>query len=103
MRLSNARSIDSVNQKMAEVVEILIAKSPADPAISVERALAVPGSGLEGDRYAEGHGTSSYHPQRPDGELTLIQKEHIDAFAAATGKIISCERDDLRSLRSESM
>jgi len=70
---------------MAQVVEILIASSPADPAVSIDRVRAVAGSGLEGDRYAKGNGTFSHHPQRPDGELTLIQKEHIDAFVAATG------------------
>ena len=71
------------------VVEILIAENPTEPPIKVERVRAIPGKGLEGDRYAKGNGTFSHHPQRPDGELTLIQKEHLDAFSAATGITLS--------------
>ena len=71
------------------VVEILIAENPAQPAMRVERVRAIPGKGLDGDRYANGTGTFSHHPQRPDGELTLIQKEHLDAFSAATGITLS--------------
>ncbi len=70
---------------MATVCEILIAASPAHLAECVEKIEAIPGKGLAGDRYANGNGTFSKQPQQPDGELTLIQKEHLDAFAAATG------------------
>jgi MOSC domain-containing protein YiiM len=70
---------------MAEVVHILIAANPSEPARTVGSAMALPGRGLEGDRYALGTGTFSKHPQVPDGELTLIQQEHIDAFAAESG------------------
>lgn len=52
---------------------------------SRDRVKAVPGRGLEGDRYFLNQGTFSPHPQKPDFELTLIQQEHIDAFAQATG------------------
>lgn len=45
----------------------------------------MPGRGLEGDRYFSGVGTFSPHPQKPDFEITLIQKEKIDAFAAESG------------------
>jgi hypothetical protein len=70
---------------MAHVVEVLIAESPAAPVQAVSRVLAIPGVGLEGDRYATGCGTFSYKPHRPDGELTLIGREHIDEFSARTG------------------
>ncbi len=70
---------------MATVSEILIASNPSDPPKRVESARAIPGTGLEGDRYARGKGTFSKRPQQADGELTLIQKEHIDAFAAESG------------------
>src|SRR6478609_8361598 len=69
----------------ASVHEIIVASSPAHLAESVSSVKAIPGTGLEGDRYAKGNGTFSKQPQQPDGELTLIQKEHLDAFAAATG------------------
>jgi MOSC domain-containing protein YiiM len=47
---------------------------------------AVPGKGLEGDRYFTGVGTFSPHPQKPDFEITLIEKEHIEAFARESGR-----------------
>lgn len=48
-------------------------------------ARAVPGRGLEGDRYFNGIGTFSPHPPKPDYEITLIEKEQIDAFVAESG------------------
>src|SRR3954462_1604574 len=70
---------------MGEIVAIFIATDPRTPAANVDCVRAIPGVGLEGDRYANGHGTFSKHPQQPDGELTLIQREHIDDFVAKTG------------------
>ncbi len=70
---------------MAHVVEILTAESPSGPATPRESVRAVPGQGLEGDRYFAGTGTFSPHPQRPDFEITLIQREHVEAFARESG------------------
>ena len=47
--------------------------------------LAVPGRGLEGDRYCIGIGTFSPDVQKPDFELTLIEQERITAFAGESG------------------
>lgn len=44
----------------------------------VESARAIPGAGLEGDRYAAGIGTFS--KPLPDHELTLIESEAIEAL-----------------------
>ena len=52
------------------------------PASSVR---AVPGRGLEGDRYFLNLGTFSPTPRKPDFDLTLIEQEQIDAFAQASG------------------
>jgi MOSC domain-containing protein YiiM len=71
---------------MAYVVEILIAESPAAPMIPQQAARAIPGRGLEGDRYAQESGTFSPHPQRPDFELTFVQQEHVEEFARNLGK-----------------
>jgi MOSC domain-containing protein YiiM len=46
---------------------------------------ALPGKGLEGDRYFGGKGTFSPHPQKPDFEITLVEKEKIEAFAVESG------------------
>lgn len=82
---------------MAHIVEILLADSPASPAVARPAARAVPGRGLEGDRYFAGAGTFSPRPQRPDFEVTLIQREHLEAFAAAAG-IAFAPRDARRNL-----
>jgi MOSC domain-containing protein YiiM len=52
---------------------------------SVEEVRAVPGRGLEGDRYYTGCGTFSPEAQKPDFELTLIEAEQIAHFAAGSG------------------
>lgn len=61
---------------------ILIAKSPSDPMVAKEQVMAIPGKGLVGDRYFDGVGTFSPHPQKPDFEITLIESEKINSFAA---------------------
>jgi MOSC domain-containing protein YiiM len=71
----------NVSQEMPSVSQILIADSPASPMTSQSQARAVPGKGLEGDRYFRGIGTFSPDPQKPDFEITLIEKEKIETFA----------------------
>jgi hypothetical protein len=70
---------------MARVVELLIAESPSALMRSLASVRAVASRGLEGDRYFHGVGTFSPQAQRPDYEVTLIEKEHVDAFAQRTG------------------
>ena len=50
---------------------------------AVEQAEAIPGVGLEGDRYATRQGTF-FKPQ-PDYELTLIEAEAIEALQREYG------------------
>ncbi|HEY8203656.1 MAG TPA: MOSC domain-containing protein [Pyrinomonadaceae bacterium] len=61
-----------------KVISINIAASAEAPMQSVDEARAVPGKGLEGDRYFYKQGTF-YEPQ-PDRELTLIEAEAIEAM-----------------------
>lgn len=70
---------------LGRVVEILIADFPASEMMSKRRVRAVPGQGLEGDRYFVGTGTFSPKPQKPDFEITLIELENVQAFAADSG------------------
>jgi MOSC domain-containing protein YiiM len=59
------------------VLHIFIAPLKGAPTRGVELVDALAGRGLEGDRYVERPGT--------DGQVTLIESEHIEAFAQATG------------------
>ena len=70
---------------MASITEILIATAPSAAMTACAEIRAVPGQGLEGDRYYHGHGTFSPHPQKPDFEVTLIEREKIEAFACESG------------------
>lgn len=60
------------------VISINIAAEAAAPMQSVSEARAIPGRGLEGDRYFDRKGTFS--KPEPDRELTLIEAEAIEAM-----------------------
>jgi MOSC domain-containing protein YiiM len=60
------------------VVSINIAPSAEAPMQSVDEVRAVPGKGLEGDRYFFRQGT--YYKPQPDRELTLVEAEAIESF-----------------------
>ena len=70
---------------MARLTNILIAASPSAPMVALCEVRAVPGLGLEGDRYFSGTGTFSPHPRKPYFEVTLVEREKIEAFAAESG------------------
>ncbi len=70
---------------MPSVEQILIAETPTSPMTSRSAVRAVPGRGLEGDRYFIGVGTFSPNPQKPDFEITLIEKEKVEEFARDSG------------------
>jgi MOSC domain-containing protein YiiM len=60
------------------VESIHIAAAAKAPMQAVEQVAAVPGVGLEGDRYALKQGT--FYKPEPDFELTLIEAEAIEAI-----------------------
>ena len=60
------------------VISINIAPAAEAPMQSVTEVRAVPGKGMEGDRYFDHKGTFS-KPQ-PDRELTLIEAEAVEAM-----------------------
>ena len=62
-----------------KVTGIFVAPSAEAPMVAVGDVRAVPGRGLEGDRYFDAAGTFSKGHQL-DGELTLIEAEAIEAF-----------------------
>ena len=62
------------------LVGIFIAPAAKAAMVSVSEAHAIPGHGLEGDRYFANIGTFS-KGHRPDSELTLIESEAIEALA----------------------
>ena len=66
---------------MAEgiVVSIHLASAATEPMRGAAEAHAVPGRGLDGDRYFEGRGTFS---GSPDTYFTLVQAEAVEAVEA---------------------
>jgi MOSC domain-containing protein YiiM len=60
------------------VKSIFIASTAEGQPQSVGQAVAIPGTGLEGDRYALKLGT--FYKPTPDRELTLIEVEAIEAM-----------------------
>src|SRR5437867_8391791 len=61
------------------VVSIHIAERPVVRTVEIQEARAVPGRGLEGDRYFKKAGTFS-GKDGPDRELTLIEIEALEAL-----------------------
>jgi MOSC domain-containing protein YiiM len=69
---------------MASVEGIYIAaQAEADPRL-VESVRAVPGQGLEGDRYFAGDGTF-FEKRKPGQDVTLIEAEALEALAREHG------------------
>jgi len=60
------------------VESIHIASAAEEPMLAIDHARAIPGVGLEGDRYALRRGT--FFKPLPDFELTLIEAEAIEAL-----------------------
>lgn len=65
------------------VVSIHIAPSDAQPMQSVDEIHAVPGRGLEGDRYFGKTGT--FWKDEPDREVTLIESEAFEGMKRESG------------------
>jgi MOSC domain-containing protein YiiM len=61
------------------VVSIHVAPDAGKPLVEVQETRAVPGKGLEGDRYFEKHGTYSDRPGTAGRSVTLIEAEAIEA------------------------
>jgi MOSC domain-containing protein YiiM len=64
------------------VTAIAIAPAAGEPMQALDSATAIPGHGLEGDRYADGAGTFSGNPGS-GRDLTLIEAEALGELAAA--------------------
>jgi len=69
------------------VESIHIATRAVEHTRSVSQIRALPGKGLEGDRYATQQGTFS--KPKPDHELTLIEAEAVEAAARDYGVQLS--------------
>lgn len=65
---------------MSTVVHIFVAAARGAVARAIDSVEALTGAGLAGDRYAE-----AKNRRGPDYEVTLIELENIEAFAANTG------------------
>src|SRR5438093_4465040 len=74
------------------VVSIHVAPEAAAPMVTVAEARAVPGRGLEGDRYFTGRGYYSAKPSPGGREITLIETEAVDALF---GSVLNAEGERL--------
>ncbi|QDU65524.1 MOSC domain protein [Planctomycetes bacterium Pla86] len=63
----------------------IAARATAQPR-QVEIARAIPGRGLEGDRYANGAGTFTPVPNPNGRDLTLVTAEAVEHLRAASGR-----------------
>jgi MOSC domain-containing protein YiiM len=75
---------------MGVVERILLRPEPAGASLAVGSAVAVPGRGLEGDRYHAGTGTF-WKPGKDGQDLTLIAAEALEALLAEHGIDLSAE------------
>jgi MOSC domain-containing protein YiiM len=66
------------------VVAIHIAPAARAPTVALEEVHAVPGQGLEGDRYFKRAGTYSRHPGS-GRQITLIESEAVEALEQEYG------------------
>jgi MOSC domain-containing protein YiiM len=65
---------------MGTVIDLFIGSTPGQKLDAVKSARAIPGKGLQGDRYFDKNGTFS-KKDTDDRELTLIEAESIEALA----------------------
>lgn len=66
-----------------KLLSIHVSPAAGQPMQTVAQALAVPGRGLQGDRYFDGQGKYSDR-HGPDREVTLIEIESIQALSQET-------------------
>jgi MOSC domain-containing protein YiiM len=71
-----------------QLIGIFITPAAGQPMQSVEEVRAIPGQGLEGDRYFLETGLYSDHPG-PDREVTLIEIEALQALEQEEGIILT--------------
>ena len=73
------------------VVSIHVAPQAGAPMVVVPEARAVPGRGLDGDRYASGRGHYSPKPSSGGREITLIETEAVEALDELGVKLTAAE------------
>ncbi len=73
------RKSDAPVKWSGAVVSVYVAATAAAPMTAVDKARAIPGRGLEGDRYFSQVGTYSNQPG-PSREVTLIEVEAFEAL-----------------------
>jgi MOSC domain-containing protein YiiM len=77
---------------VGEVVGIYVTDVKTAPMRSLPVAKAIPGKGLEGDRYAAGAGTFTPHSDRLRGyDITLVESEVLDRLTLADGTLLAPE------------
>jgi hypothetical protein len=83
------RPVEDVGVGVVEA--LVVAPDATAPVAAVREAVAVPGRGLEGDRYAAGTGT--FASGRPGSALTLVDAGVLDELAAERGAPVDHRRN----------
>jgi MOSC domain-containing protein YiiM len=78
--------------KTGHVLEIWTAAESGSPMQARESVSALPGKGLEGDRYWKAAGSWSDAEHKPDQEVTLIESEQLTWFRETTGQTLTAEQ-----------
>lgn len=87
-----ARLAAQTSRHLGEVVGIYVTPTKESPMQSVTEAHAIPGKGLEGDRYAAGAGTFSPKSDRLKGyDITLIEREVLERMTLPDGTRLAPE------------
>jgi MOSC domain-containing protein YiiM len=66
------------------IIAIFVSPQARRPLVAVDQVRAVPGQGLEGDRYFLGRGSLSRWPG-PDREVSFIEQETLEAVRRDSG------------------
>ena len=74
------------------ILEIWTAPESGAPMEAHAAVHALPGKGLEGDRYCNATGSWSRGGTKPDQEVTLIQSEQLAWFASTTATVLTAEQ-----------
>ena len=74
------------------VISIHTSPGSGEPMVARNTVTAIPGHGLDGDRYCTAEGSWDAGEHKPDREVTLIESEQLEWFEHTTGQTLTAEQ-----------